>query len=81
MAGMLTNVATGVGGLTAVVAVVGVGLSLGAGQAPESVSTGLLVAGLVALGMGFVSTFEHQSRLWADPMDEQLQARRSTGNC
>ena len=72
----LITLATGAGGLAAAVATVGLGLSVGVGGAPEPAAIGLLVAGVVALAIGFVSNFEHQSRLWTNQMDAQLQARR-----
>ncbi|MFF0905729.1 UNVERIFIED_CONTAM: hypothetical protein RF653_18820 [Kocuria sp. CPCC 205316] len=76
MAGALMTVTTGAGGFVAAVATVGLGLSVGSGHAPNPASIGLLVAGVVALVIGFVSHFEHQSRLWAHQTDAQLQARR-----
>ncbi|GAB2598954.1 hypothetical protein GCM10009696_00440 [Kocuria himachalensis] len=76
MSPTVITLATGAGGLAAAVATVGLGLSVGVGHAPEPVSIGLLVGGVVALAIGFVSHFEHQSRLWANQMESQLQERR-----
>jgi len=70
------TVTAGAGGLAAAVATIGLGLSVGAGHAPDPASMGLLVAGVVVLILGFVSNFEHRSRRWADEMDAQRQARR-----
>lgn len=76
MADTLITVAMGAGGLAAAVATVGLCVSVGVGGAPDPISVGLLVAGMVVFAVGFVSNFEHQSRLWADQMEAQLQARR-----
>lgn len=76
MASTLITVATGAGGLASAVAMVGLGLSVGTGHAPEPASIGLLVAGVVVLAIGFMSNFERESRLWASQMEAQLQARR-----
>lgn len=76
MAGRFLTVATGAGGLATAVAAAGLCVTVGAGHAPGPTLMSLLVAGVVALVIGFVSSFEHQSRLWADQMEAQLQARR-----
>ncbi|PAU90969.1 hypothetical protein CK505_08465 [Kocuria sp. WN036] len=76
MAGMLITVATGAGGLAGAVAILGLGLSVEAGGVPDPAAIGLLVVGVVAVVIGFVSNFEHQSRLWATETEAQLQGRR-----
>ena len=76
MSPTVITLATGAGGLAAAVATVGLGLSIGAGGTPDPAAISLLVVGVVALIIGFVSNFEHQSRLWAHQMDAQLEARR-----
>ena len=76
MARTLTTVAIGTGRLMAAVATAGLCLSVAAGNTPEPALIGLLVAAVVVLIAGFVSIFEHQSRLWASEMEAQLQARR-----
>lgn len=76
MAGALITVTTGVGGVAAAVATVGLWLSVRADQVPAPASMALLVAGVVLLTIGFVVRFECQSRLWATQVDAQFQARR-----
>lgn len=76
MARTLTTVAIGTGGSMAAVATTGLCLSVAAGNPPEPALIGLLVAAVVVLVAGFVSIFEHRSRLWASEMEAQLQARR-----
>jgi hypothetical protein len=76
MAGALITVTTGTGGLAAVVATAGLCVSVGAGGTPGPSLIAILVAAVVVLAIVFVSNFEHQSRLWADQMEAELQARR-----
>lgn len=68
--------ATGVGGLAAAVATVGLCVTVGAGGTPEPAWIALLVIGVVLLVIGFMANFEHQSRLWADQLEAQRQVRR-----
>lgn len=76
MAVTLITVTTGAGGFAAAVTTAGLCLSVGAGGAPEPALIAILVAAVVVLAIGFVSNFEHHSRLWADQMEAELQARR-----
>lgn len=76
MAAALITVTTGTGGLAAAVAVVGLCLPAKAGHVLDPALMALLVAGVVMLAIAFVSSFEHQSRLWATQMEAQRQARR-----
>ena len=54
----------------------GLWLSVKVDHVPDPASMALLVAGVVLLAIGFVASFERQSRLWATQMEAQLQARR-----
>ncbi|MEX5259993.1 hypothetical protein [Kocuria sp. CPCC 205263] len=76
MAVTLITVTTGTGGLAAAVTTAGLCMSVGSGGVPEPALIAILVAAVVVLAIGFVSNFEHQSRLWADQMEAELQARR-----
>lgn len=75
MAGTLITVTTGTGGLAAAVATAGLCVTVGAGGIPEPALIAILVAAVVVLAIGFVSNFEHQSRLWANQVEAELQAR------
>ena len=76
MAGTLITVSTGVGGLAAAVATVGLWLSVKVDHVPDPASMALLVAGVMLLAIGFVAHFEHQSHLGSIQMEAQRQARR-----
>jgi type VI protein secretion system component VasK len=76
MAGALITVTTGAGGLAAAVGAAGLYWSIQVGHVLDPTAMALLVAGVVMLAIGFVATFEYQSRRWAEEMDAQLHARR-----
>ncbi|KLU08494.1 hypothetical protein [Kocuria sp. SM24M-10] len=76
MAGALITVTAGAGALAAAVGAAGLCGSIQAGHVMDPTAMAFLVAGVVLLAIGFVATFEHQSRLWAHQMDAQLQTRR-----
>ncbi len=76
MSGALMTVTTGAGGLAAAVGTAGLYRSIQVAHLLDPNAMAFLVSGVVALVIGFVSNFEHQSQLWAHQMDAQLQARR-----
>ncbi len=76
MSGALMTVTTGAGGLAAAVGTAGLYWSIQVGHVLDPTAMALLVAGVVMLAIAFVATFEHQSRLWANQMEADLQARR-----
>ena len=76
MAVTLITVAMGAGGFFVAVATAGLCLSVGAGNTPEPPLIGLMVAGVVALVAGFVSSFERHAREWTSRTEMQLRNRR-----